>query len=95
MKDSAAHLAEALGRWAFAGFPVATSKVVDARKAACQKCEFWDGSARLGLGKCNHEKCGCTKLKWWLSTEKCPDGRWPEINIEEATDIDTINSDSK
>ena len=44
------------------------------RSAVCEPCEFWDGSARAGLGKCSAPGCGCTKLKRWLATERC--GRW-------------------
>lgn len=47
-----------------------------ARTSACTACTYWDGSSRLGLGTCNHHGCGCTKLKRWLATERCPAGRW-------------------
>ena len=52
------------------------------RDDACAPCSYWDGSARLGFGKCSAPNCGCTKLKRWLTTEECkhPDGpRWPRI----------------
>jgi hypothetical protein len=62
--------------WAKAGFPVADERTIKHRRAACLNCQWWNGEARGGLGKCAHAKCGCTKLKWWLATEKCPDGRW-------------------
>lgn len=44
--------------------------------ACCDTCSKWDGSARLGLGKCNHPGCGCTTAKMHLATEKCPAGGW-------------------
>lgn len=50
----------------------------DLRLATCRRCPLhhWDEDARLGLGKCKHEKCGCTKLKLWLASERCPAGFW-------------------
>lgn len=75
--DNAMNLGRAMTRWISAGFPVADDATIAQRAAACRACPYWDGSARLGLGKCTHAQCGCTRLKWWLQTEKCPDGRWP------------------
>jgi hypothetical protein len=76
--DSAENLAKAIGRWIKGGFAVASAETIGKRKAACEACPYWEGDARLGLGKCKHAKCGCTKLKWWLETETCPDNRWPK-----------------
>lgn len=84
LSDSAENFASAVKRWAKEGFPVASTKVIENRKAACRACPFWDSKARMGLGKCKHVKCGCTKLKWWLETEDCPDGRWPKIQVEDS-----------
>jgi len=75
--DNAANLGRAIKRWVSAGFPVADEATIAQRASACRACLYWDGAARFGLGKCNHAKCGCTMLKWWLETEKCPDDRWP------------------
>lgn len=77
--DSVENVARAMGRWAAAGFPLASEASIKVRKNTCEACPYWDSEARLGLGKCTHEKCGCTKLKWWLETETCPDNRWPHI----------------
>ncbi|MGH7960190.1 MAG: hypothetical protein ACREH8_24715, partial [Opitutaceae bacterium] len=69
-------------RWAAAGFKTVTREQYDARIAVCDACEFWDGKARLGLGKCKAPGCGCTKFKRWLATEQCKhpdDSKWPAI----------------
>lgn len=67
---------KAFGRWIAAGLPVVDDETLSARKSACGKCQLWQPEARAGLGRCNHKSCCCTKLKWWLQTEKCPDGKW-------------------
>ena len=56
-----------------------------ARADACNACEYWDASARLGLGKCKHAKCGCTKFKRWMATEKCPLGKWEPAPVDNPT----------
>lgn len=81
--ELAANFAGAVGRWSSAGFPVVSPEIYAARAEACDGCRFWDGKARLGLGKCGAPGCGCTSLKRWLATERCPhpDGsRWPVDN---------------
>lgn len=78
--ELAANFAGAVGRWSAAGFPTVSAETYAARADACGACSFWDGKARLGLGKCRAPGCGCTGLKRWLTTETCPhpDGsRWP------------------
>lgn len=67
----------AVSQWSKAGFPVVSEEVWRARAAVCEGCEYWDGAARFGLGKCRHKKCGCTRFKRFLATEKCPLGKWP------------------
>ena len=76
LADLAGNFAVATARWAAAGFPVVGEPAYAARSATCAGCEFWDDSARLGLGKCHHTKCGCTRFKRWLTTERCPMGQW-------------------
>lgn len=78
--ELAATFGAAMVRWAGAGFPVVDEATYRAREAACQACELWDGSARLGLGRCRAPGCGCTKFKRWLASERClhpTGGRWP------------------
>jgi len=77
LADLATNFTGAVARWAGQGFPTVPAEQYAARAAVCEACEFWDGTARLGLGKCNAPGCGCTKLKRWLTTEKCPLGKWP------------------
>lgn len=86
--EMSANLAKAAARWIGAGFPVVSQTIYDTRSDACQKCSFWDGKARLGLGKCKAPGCGCTGLKRWLATETCPHpagSRWPEGRPSSAT----------
>jgi len=54
-----------------------TEEEYAARSVACESCPHWDGAARAGFGKCNAPGCGCTKLKRYLTTERCPLGKWP------------------
>lgn len=78
--ELAKNITVAGARWALAGFPLVDQAGYDARTAACAACPYWDGSARLGLGRCKAPGCGCTKFKRWLKTEQCkhPEGsRWP------------------
>ena len=74
--DQAANLTKALSKWAKSGFKVADKDTIEDRKSNCESCEFWKHNGNMGLGKCNHAECGCTKVKWWLATEKCPIDKW-------------------
>ena len=74
--ELATRAAEALGRWAIAGFKVCSEEQVANRLSICRSCEYFDEKARLGLGKCKAPGCGCTKLKLHLATESCPQGKW-------------------
>lgn len=58
----------AVGRWAAAGFEVTGQDEYARRRVACDACADWVG------GRCR--RCGCTGLKLWLATERCPAGRW-------------------
>ncbi len=87
LADLATNFTGAVARWAGQGFPTVPAEQYVARAAVCEACEFWDGTARLGLGKCNAPGCGCTKLKRWLATEKCPLGKWPELAPNEKQPI--------
>jgi len=49
---------------------------LDYRLSVCRGCHLWDEGGNVGLGKCNHPGCGCTKLKHGLATEKCPLFKW-------------------
>ena len=56
--EMAVNVTKALSSWIAAGAPVVDQPTYDARTAACEPCEYWDGSARLGLGKCKAPGCG-------------------------------------
>lgn len=77
--ELAGNFASAMGRWILAGAPVASQIQYYARAAICDSCPHWDGKARAGLGKCGVPGCGCTSMKRWLATEKCPLGKWPAV----------------
>lgn len=77
--ELATNFVGAMGRWAAAGFPTVSSEAYAARAAVCDACVHWDGAARFGLGKCAAPGCGCTSTKRWLTTEKCPLGKWPAL----------------
>jgi hypothetical protein len=62
--------------------PFASDEVIAARRAICEACENWENDARFGLGKCNHPKCGCTRAKRGLITEKCPLGKWDDVDAK-------------
>lgn len=81
--ELAGNFGAAMKSWAEAGLPVLTREQYDVRSVICEPCEYWDGAARFGLGKCKAPGCGCTKFKRWLATEQCkhPAGsKWPIIS---------------
>lgn len=56
------------------GFQKVSQEQYSSRMAICNQCEFWDGKARFGMGKCS--KCGCTGAKQWFASSKCPIDKW-------------------
>jgi len=77
--ELASNFSAALARWASSGFAVVTREQHAERMSACSSCEHWRPRERLGLGVCRAPGCGCTRLKHWLATERCPLGLWPKI----------------
>jgi hypothetical protein len=75
--ELAANFGRAVSRWLVAGMPVSDEATYMRRSSVCDNCTYWDGGARLGLGTCKAPGCGCTRLKRWLATERCPLGKWP------------------
>lgn len=67
---------DAVFRWIGHGMPVVTRDVFDSRLMVCRECKLWEEKAYSGLGRCSHNKCGCTIIKHWLGTEKCPLDKW-------------------
>lgn len=72
--DMLKSFAVASSRWADAGFPVVSEEEHAERVEICNSCPEWEAGARFGAGKCR--VCGCTKLKRWLATERCPKEKW-------------------
>lgn len=68
----------ALVRTAKDGFKTVPQATFEERLTICRSCPYWDDKARLGVGKCNHPECGCTKLKLHLASQVCPQGWWGE-----------------
>jgi hypothetical protein len=66
---------QAMRTWKSAGFPLPTRRMIHNRLTICKACEQFLPGGNLMLGEC--KKCGCTKLKTFLATEKCPLGKWP------------------
>ncbi len=82
LAELAANFTLATARWTAAGFPTVTAEQYAERAAICEPCEFWDGAARFGLGKCKSPGCGCTSFKRYWKTEQCkhPSGsKWPAL----------------
>jgi hypothetical protein len=76
-------LGVALKRWQAAGRPVVSRETARERAAICQGCEYWRAGGNFGLGECRAPGCGCTRLKIWLATEKCPHpagAKWPAVS---------------
>lgn len=71
-----ANFSVATARWVAAGFPVVARSEFERRLAVCGKCALWDAKGFCGIGKCLHGRCGCSVVKHWLATEKCPDKKW-------------------
>jgi hypothetical protein len=90
--EMAVNLSSAMRRWAASGLKTVSEQEYEARSAVCSACAFWDASARMGLGKCNAPGCGCTKLKLWLATEKCPIGKWATFFPDSEQTINQENN---
>lgn len=74
----AGRLAAALEHWAARGFPVVSAAEAGRRRSICGSCPYWDERGFSGLGRCRHRGCGCSGVKLYLASERCPDDppRW-------------------
>jgi hypothetical protein len=80
LPELARNFLAATAAWAKAGFPVRTEAEAARILAICKgsadglqpACPEWLGDALIP--RCR--KCGCTTLKPWLATEKCPLQKW-------------------
>ena len=76
--EMAKNFVVAMAESAKTGFKKVTSEQHAERMAICNACQFWDGKARMGMGKCM--KCGCSGAKQWFASSKCPIGLWNQIS---------------
>jgi hypothetical protein len=66
--------------WAQQGFPVSSYDLYRERHVKCAgdennpRCPSFSRFAGTGIAKCG--RCGCTSLKLWVQSEKCPLGKW-------------------
>ena len=73
--------AAAMFTWAKAGFKVVPWATFKSRLETCRgspttpRCEQFRPHDVFGMGRCG--KCGCTTLKLFLATERCPLNKWP------------------
>src|SRR5260370_29940520 len=80
LPDLASNFLAAIASWVAAGFPLRTeaeaSRILTVCKGSADglqpACPEWLGDAIVP--RCR--KCGCTALKPWLATEKCPLQKW-------------------
>lgn len=81
--ELAVRFARAMFSWAASGFSCVTADQFATRQQICAgsettpACSAWRGSAGFGYGKCG--SCGCTGLKLFMTTEKCPQNKWPQL----------------
>ncbi len=69
--DKAKNFGTAMTNWAIADeFSKVTDEQHEYRKSICTACPHWDSEAFLGTGKCN--KCGCSGLKLYIPSSRCP-----------------------
>jgi len=72
LPELARNFLSATARWITAGLPVVDRAQFEQRVTVCKTCPEWLGDALIP--RCR--KCGCTSLKPWLATEKCPLQKW-------------------
>ena len=77
--ERAKSFAFAAKEWVESGFKHVTHEQFEERKSICAQCPYWRGDSAFGYGSCG--KCGCSGLKLYLPSQKCPDGRWNSINV--------------
>jgi hypothetical protein len=75
--DMMSTFARAAYFWAKSGFACVTDEQHAERKATCSACPYWQGESYFGYGKCS--KCGCSALKLFWKSEKCPIDKWKAI----------------
>lgn len=77
LAELASRFSRAMFNWARAGFKIVDEKEYQRRSTICQGCQWWRGEGNV-LGSALCGKCGCSSLKIFVATEKCPAGKWEE-----------------
>lgn len=75
-------LGKSVANWATADdFSIISDELLKHRKEICEKCSYWDKNAYLGAGRCNI--CGCSGLKLYIPSSKCPlnPPKWTEVTV--------------
>jgi len=75
--DMARQFTRSALNWVRSGLPCVTNEQFQERLDTCKACDKWNGEAVFGLGRCG--KCGCTGVKLFMTTEKCPLNKWPKL----------------
>lgn len=70
LADKAREFTAAMRNWVRYRMPVVSQEVFEERQRICEGCELYGGVRTFGFIGCG--KCGCTGLKLWLASEKCP-----------------------
>ena len=83
--EQVAHYAQALTRWAAAGFPTRTDAEVEACLAVCRECEHFTGTRCRACGCCVNRSKMAVFNKAKMKTEECFMGKWPR---QPVTDVD-------
>lgn len=78
MMEMTKNVLGAAKRFVDGGFSMVSDDEYKRRMELCAPCEFWNPSARMGMGKCL--KCGCTSAKLRFATEKCPLNKWLQFD---------------
>jgi hypothetical protein len=76
----------AMAKWATVdGLSVVPDEIVTKRKEICDKCPHWNPDCYTGTGQCNI--CGCSGLKLYIPSSKCPltPPKWDMFNEAENT----------
>ena len=63
--------------WVASGFKVVNASQYNDRLNICQSCDRWQGEKVFGLGVCG--SCGCTGIKLYAASEKCPLNKWGKL----------------
>ena len=67
----AKNFTSAMTKWAtMDGLSVAPDHIIQQRKEICDACPHWNASGFAGAGQCYI--CGCSGLKLYIPSSKCP-----------------------